>query len=344
VQLVAEVEAWVNNHCMDSLAVATSVKSLQEARAGGATALFGEKYGEEVRVVKIGDVSQVRGCLLNCPFSPFSPRHLSHFSRSQELCGGTHVSSLSEVLPFKILSTESVASGTKRIEAVAGRKAIEVLLVHSNTLGRIGTLLKVNLHARRWSGRAKGQRERARKGEECTELVEVPYLMQYLSQAPKSGVEEAAEKLLARYNDLKKEHTTLKKQVGATDAAKAASPSKLTYPRTTHLYAGETVVVHTLPEDPASAPAMLRAVGGAACAADKAVHIFLQPASGLVLVVADPRSHGKLRGAAGVLQIIQEGTGGDMDGNSSMKFATGVLARPQDIITVLVGLADPPRS
>jgi alanyl-tRNA synthetase len=62
-QLVAEVEAWVNKYCAEKLAVSTSVKSLQEARAGGATALFGEKYGEEVRVVEIGDISQVRVCL-----------------------------------------------------------------------------------------------------------------------------------------------------------------------------------------------------------------------------------------------------------------------------------------
>jgi alanyl-tRNA synthetase len=56
------------------------------------------------------------------------------------------VASLREVLPFKILSTESVASGTKRIEAVAGEKAIEVLLEHSSALGRIATLLKVHMH------------------------------------------------------------------------------------------------------------------------------------------------------------------------------------------------------
>jgi alanyl-tRNA synthetase len=62
-QLVAEVEAWVNKYCAEKLAVSTSVKSLQEARARGATALFGEKYGEEVRVVEIGDISQVHVCI-----------------------------------------------------------------------------------------------------------------------------------------------------------------------------------------------------------------------------------------------------------------------------------------
>jgi hypothetical protein len=152
-------------------------------------------------------------------------------------------------------------------------------------------------------------------------------------QAPKSGVEEAMEKLNARYNDLKKEHSTLKKQVGVANKAKAAAPSALDFPKTLHQLEGMSLVLHTLPEGPA--PATLRAAGGAACAADKSIHVFLQPTSGLVLIVADARVHGELGGAKGVFQCIQEETGGFMDSSSSAKFATGTLARPQDLAEML---------
>jgi hypothetical protein len=155
----------------------------------------------------------------------------------------------------------------------------------------------------------------------------------FVAQVPKSGVEEAMEKLNARYNDLKKEHSTLKKQVGVVNKAKAAAPSALDFPKTLHKLIGMSLVLHTLPEGPA--PATLRAAGGAACAADKAIHVFLQPTSGLVLVVADPRVHKEFGGAKGVFQCIQDETGGYMENSSSTKFATGTLARPQDLAEML---------
>ncbi|MCR4618116.1 MAG: alanine--tRNA ligase [Lachnospiraceae bacterium] len=92
---IAKVEAIVNAKIAENMAVNTKVMGIEEAKKSGATALFGEKYGESVRVVSMGDFSK-------------------------ELCGGTHVSSTGEIMSFKILSENGVAAGTRRIEAITG--------------------------------------------------------------------------------------------------------------------------------------------------------------------------------------------------------------------------------
>ncbi len=94
-----EIEELVNRRIVENHPVRTFTTSLEHARDLGATALFGEKYGEFVRVVEIDD-----------------------FSR--ELCGGTHVAWTSEVGAFKILSESSVGANVRRIEAVCGRAAV----------------------------------------------------------------------------------------------------------------------------------------------------------------------------------------------------------------------------
>ena len=94
-----QVEDLVNREIQENLPVHTDIMSLEDAKKTGAMALFGEKYGDEVRVVSMGD-----------------------FSR--ELCGGTHVHSTGEVMLFKIVSESGSRRGVRRIEALTGRGVI----------------------------------------------------------------------------------------------------------------------------------------------------------------------------------------------------------------------------
>jgi alanyl-tRNA synthetase len=96
---LAEVEQKVNAVIGAGEDVCTEIKSYNEAVSGGATALFTEKYGDKVRVVKVGAVSQ-------------------------ELCGGTHVKNTAAIRYFRIISEGSVATGVRRIEAVTGETAL----------------------------------------------------------------------------------------------------------------------------------------------------------------------------------------------------------------------------
>jgi len=100
--VLAEVEEEVNDVLLDDLDVRAEVMSMEQARQTGAVALFGEKYGDEVRVVTIGDYSK-------------------------ELCGGTHVGRIGELGVVKLLSEASVAAGVRRVEALVGLDAFRFL-------------------------------------------------------------------------------------------------------------------------------------------------------------------------------------------------------------------------
>ncbi len=97
---ISDVEDLVNREILKNDAVNTDIKSIEEAMSSGATALFGEKYGSQVRVLSIGS-----GAF------------------SKELCGGTHVSATGDIGSFKILSDEAIASGVRRIRAITGLDA-----------------------------------------------------------------------------------------------------------------------------------------------------------------------------------------------------------------------------
>jgi alanyl-tRNA synthetase len=119
-QELADVEDAVNGWIVENQPVHALTTTLDEARRLGAMALFGEKYGDVVRMVEIGDGS---------------------FSR--ELCGGTHVRRTAEIGLFKILSESSSAANVRRIEAITGPAAIELMRHHDGALDRIAAELRV---------------------------------------------------------------------------------------------------------------------------------------------------------------------------------------------------------
>jgi alanyl-tRNA synthetase len=112
------IESGVNREILASHPLAVKEKSLQEAMAEGAIALFGEKYGEKVRTITIDAEQPI----------------------SYELCGGTHVENTGEIGTFIILSEGSAAAGIRRIEAVTGRGAYEVIRSRNRILHRAARL------------------------------------------------------------------------------------------------------------------------------------------------------------------------------------------------------------
>jgi alanyl-tRNA synthetase len=114
---VSEVERIVNEKVIENIPVDVSETSLDDAISKGVVALFGEKYGEKVRVVKAGEFSA-------------------------ELCGGTHCGATGEIGLFKITSEGSVAAGIRRIEALTGLSALEFIKKEEEELNRTAALLK----------------------------------------------------------------------------------------------------------------------------------------------------------------------------------------------------------
>jgi alanyl-tRNA synthetase len=112
-----EIERIVNAQVYRNTAVTTEVRSTEEAMAAGAMALFGEKYGDKVRVVSIPGFSM-------------------------ELCGGTHTAAAGDIGLFKIVQESGIAAGVRRIEAVTGAGALQLVQEEEETLRRLAAIVK----------------------------------------------------------------------------------------------------------------------------------------------------------------------------------------------------------
>ncbi|MCB1830387.1 MAG: alanine--tRNA ligase, partial [Gammaproteobacteria bacterium] len=111
------IERMVNQQIRYNHMVETRIMSLEDAKKAGAMALFGEKYGDEVRVLRMGDFST-------------------------ELCGGTHVKALGDIGLIRITAESGIASGVRRIEAVTGEAAINWMEADEERLHQVAQLVK----------------------------------------------------------------------------------------------------------------------------------------------------------------------------------------------------------
>jgi len=114
-----EIEQVVNQQIRSNLSTDATQMAIADAKAKGAMALFGEKYGDEVRVVSMGDFSI-------------------------ELCGGVHVKRSGDIGSFKIIAETGIASGVRRIEALTGVAAVDFFHQQSNKISKISSLLKAS--------------------------------------------------------------------------------------------------------------------------------------------------------------------------------------------------------
>jgi alanyl-tRNA synthetase len=119
---VLRIEALVNNQILRNASVSKEVMSIDQAMEKGALALFGEKYGDQVRVISMGDFST-------------------------ELCGGTHVERTGDVGLFKLVAETGIAAGVRRVEAVTGPGALQYVAREEATLRQICDLLKTGADA-----------------------------------------------------------------------------------------------------------------------------------------------------------------------------------------------------
>ena len=114
---IEEVEAWVNDKILRDLPVSTDIMDIDEAKKSGAMALFGEKYGDRVRVVSMSDASI-------------------------ELCGGTHVKHTSQIGTFIITKESGVSAGVRRVEAICGASALKYINEQRELISTLESELK----------------------------------------------------------------------------------------------------------------------------------------------------------------------------------------------------------
>ncbi|WP_022703775.1 alanine--tRNA ligase [Pseudorhodobacter ferrugineus] len=145
---LAQVEAEVNTYIRQNSAVDTRIMTPDDARALGAQALFGEKYGDEVRVVSMG-------------LQDGSGKGADGRTYSLELCGGTHVGRLGEIGLFVLLGDSASSAGVRRIEALTGEGALAYLKEQLGNLADVAAVLKVT--PAELAGRAKSLLDERRK-------------------------------------------------------------------------------------------------------------------------------------------------------------------------------------
>ena len=191
---IAKVEQIVNDEIRASLAVKTDIMGIEEARKTGAMALFGEKYGEEVRVVSMGDFSI-------------------------ELCGGTHVKNTAEIGTFKIVSENGIAAGVRRIEALTGQGVLHYYADVEKNLNEVAAVLKTNpaecadraahllaeiksLHSEIESLKTKmAQNSLGNAGADAEEINGVKVLCTAVEGADMNGLRTLSDELRAKYGE-----------------------------------------------------------------------------------------------------------------------------------------------
>ncbi|MCF6315081.1 MAG: alanine--tRNA ligase [Marinosulfonomonas sp.] len=172
VQLYA-IETQVNNYIRQNTTVETRVMTPDDARGIGAQALFGEKYGDEVRVVSMGTQED-------------SGKGLDGDTYSLELCGGTHVKQTGDIGLFVLLGDSASSAGVRRIEALTGQAAIEYISEQQQFLDEVAGLLKAPLDGL-------GKRIKALMNERKALQNEVAQLRRELAMSGDSGQEQAQE-------------------------------------------------------------------------------------------------------------------------------------------------------
>ncbi len=226
---VAAIERLVNAHIRRNHLVETRLMALDDAKASGAMALFGEKYDEQVRVLRMSDFSV-------------------------ELCGGTHVRATGDIGLFKVVAEQGIASGVRRIEAVTGENALAWIAAEEQRLQRIASLL--NTGREDVDDKVGKLLERAKRLEKELEQLKAKLASAAGSDLAEQAVDIAGTKVLAARLDgadakgLRDTLDQLKNKLGsavillaAVEGDKVSLVAGVTADRTARVKAGDLVKV-----------------------------------------------------------------------------------------------------
>jgi len=171
---IAQVEDIVNRKIMECADVVTDIKTRDDAIREGATALFEEKYGQNVRVVGISDFSK-------------------------ELCGGTHVGNIGEIGNFSIVSEGSLASGVRRIEAVTGEAAVALNRERKHTINAIAEAS--NIESAKVLERVEGIMEELKEKEKEIERLKNEIIVYKVDEALQNAYEKDGVRIVSIFTE-----------------------------------------------------------------------------------------------------------------------------------------------